>query len=126
MYKVMGFLGILVMVGIGLSLPASTLAAQDTSAVGRAAEGIPTDAPAQTQAPDTSRTLTTREGTEGQAAGQAGAPGAAPEPAMAAETDEMDDRGGAMPTTASSLPALAAVGVAVLALGLGLRLVRKS
>jgi hypothetical protein len=121
MYKVIGLLGILVMVGIGLSLTASPLAAQDTSAVGRAAEGIPTDAPAQTQPPDTSRTLTTRQGTEGQAA-----PGAAPEPAMAAETEERDEAGAAMPTTSSSLPALAAVGLAVVALGVGLRLVRKS
>ena len=96
------------------ALPAA--AQQDTSAAGRQGQGV-TDQPAgemQTQTADTAG-LTTRQGIEGDVT----------EPAAAGQEREqmdMEDEGAAMPTTASPLAGLLLSGLALVAIGLALRL----
>lgn len=100
---------------IALLVTAGPLAAQqDTSMAGREREGVGAPGAAgQPQAPDTAG-LTERQGLEGDVTDRA----AAEEDTM----DDMDDEGGAMPTTASPLAALVLSGAALVAIGAGLKL----
>jgi hypothetical protein len=91
-------------------------AQQDTSALGRQAEGIPTEQAGQPQQPDTAG-LTTRQGIE---QGQPAARAQVAEPTEAAADTEIAE-GAEMPRTASSLPILVLAGSLLIALGLALR-----
>ncbi|MFN2432634.1 MAG: hypothetical protein ABR599_07440 [Gemmatimonadota bacterium] len=97
------------------ALPAA--AQQDTSAAGRTGEGVTDRGPAA-QPPAADTTLTTRQGIEGDVTD----PAATTQEREMDDDMGMDDEGGAMPRTASGLPAIALTGGMLALLGIGLRL----
>ena len=98
-----------------LSVPADAQQ-QDTSALGRQAEGIPTGEAGQPAAPQ-EEGLTERQGIEGEDVTEPAAAGVERETTL-------EEEGAAMPTTASSLPLVALGGALLIGLGLGVRFIR--